>query len=152
MASVALQRIAFGVVWAMGAAPLHAQVGVGTWVQQSGPRAAALTMTVEACCNGGRRLIYRITGRSDVLLTVDSPMDGSDAQVMAGGKPTGETMAITRVDDRHALTVLKMNGQRFGTSRATLSPDGRTLTIENDITSAAAGQSIGKRTDIWVRK
>ena len=109
-------------------------------------------MTVEACCHGGRRLTYHIVGRSDLVLTVETPMDGSEVPVMAGGKPSGETMAITRVDAHHAVTVLKMNGKPFGTSKATLSADGNTLTIENDYTSAIGNQPVGKQTETWVRK
>jgi hypothetical protein len=33
-----------------------------------------------------------------------------------------------------------------------LSADGRTLTIEDDYTSAAAGQQVGKQTETWIRK
>ena len=105
--------------------------------------AGVITMTVEMCCNGGRRLIYRTTG-SDVLTTVESPFDGSDVPVMIGGKPSGGTMAIKRVDATHTVTVLKMNGKPFGTSKATISADGRTLTVENEYTMAAGGQSNGK--------
>ena len=41
-------------------------------------------------------------------------------------------MAIKRVDATHTVTVLKMNGKPFGTSKATISADGRTLTVENE--------------------
>jgi hypothetical protein len=109
-------------------------------------------MTVEACCKGGLRLIYRITGRADVLMAVESPMDGTDVPVLAAGKPTGETMGIKRLDDHHTFTVLKMNGTTFGTSKSTLSADGKTLTIENEYTSAVGGLTVGKQTDTWVRK
>jgi hypothetical protein len=68
------------------------------------------------------------------------------------GKPTGETMAIKRVDAHHASTVLKMNGQQFGTSEATLSADGKTLTVRNDLTASGGGQQAGKHTEIWVKQ
>jgi hypothetical protein len=45
-----------------------------------------------------------------------------------------------------------MNGKPFGTSKATLSADGNTLTVENDITFAAGGLTTGKQTEVWVRK
>jgi hypothetical protein len=134
---------------------LSAQLGIGTWVRQSGTsaRSPALTLTVEACCNGGRRLIYRITGGgASPLMTVDSPFDGSEVPAMVGGKPSGETMAIKRVDDHHTEAVLKMNGKLFATSKATLSADGRTLTVVNDVTFAAASQTVGKQTEVWVRQ
>jgi hypothetical protein len=40
------------------ARPLHAQIGVGTWVRKATGSVSPMTMTVEACCHGGRRLIY----------------------------------------------------------------------------------------------
>ena len=141
------------IVWALDfASPLRAQIGLGTWVQQSNA-SPGLTMTVEACCNGGRRFVYRINGQTDVLMTIESPMDGREVPVLAaGGKPTGETMAIQRVDDRHTFTVVKMDGKPFGTSKATLSADGKTLTVENEITFTGGGQTAGKQTETWVRK
>jgi hypothetical protein len=69
-----------------------------------------------------------------------------------GGKPSGETMAITRVDAHHVSAVVKMNGRPFGTSKATLSADRRTLTVINEFSSSAGGQAVGKSTEIWVRK
>jgi hypothetical protein len=131
---------------------LRAQGAVGTWVKQSGRMGAgAMSMTVEACCNGGRRLIYHVAG-SDMVLTVESPLDGSDVPVMIAGKPSGQTMGIKRVDDHHTVTVLKINGKPYGTSKAALSADGTLLTIESEYTSTIGGQAIGKITETWVRK
>ena len=58
------------------------------------------------------------------------------------------TMGIKRVDARHADTVLKMNGQTYGTTKATLSADGKTLTNEIAVTSEARGQPVGKQTEV----
>ena len=155
MTTVTAKRLAYGAaVFALGSAQsLHAQIEVGTWVRQSTASMPGMTMTVEACCNGGRRLIYHVVIEgTETLLTVESRFDGSDAPVLMGGKPSAETMAITRVDDHHASAVLKMNGRLFGTAKATLSADGRTLTVINDFTSSAGGQPVGRYTEIWVRK
>lgn len=139
---------------ALGSArSLHAQLGVGTWVRQATASMPSMTMTVEACCNGGRRLIYRVEiNGTKTLLTLESRFDGSDAPVLMDGKPSGETMAIKRVDDRHLFTVLKMNGKAFGTSNATLSVDGKMLTVLNDFSASGGGQPVGKSTETWVRK
>jgi hypothetical protein len=65
-----------------------------------------MTMVVEACCNGGRRLIYHVViDKTETLLTVESRFDGGDAPVLMNGKPSGETMAIKLADDHHASTV-----------------------------------------------
>jgi hypothetical protein len=108
-------------------------------------------MTVEPCCRAGRRLIYRIPG-IDVVMTVESPFDGSEVPVLLGGKPSGETMAITQTDDHHWTTILKMNGQLFGTSKGALSADGRTITVENDFAATVGGNAAGKSTETWVKK
>ena len=137
--------------FAVGSAgSLHAQLGVGTWVRQAdASMPAGMTMIVQPCCNGGFRLTYHA---GPVVLTVDSPFDGTEVPVLIAGKPSGETMAIKRVDAHHAFTVLKMNGQPFGTSKSTLSADGRTLTVESNITFAAGGRTAGKQTETWMRQ
>jgi hypothetical protein len=108
-------------------------------------------MTVEACCNGGRRLTYRL-GDSGRIMVVESPFDGREVPVLLDGKPSGETMAIKRLDDHHTFTVVKMNGKEFGTSKATLSTDDKTITVENDFSASVGGNPTGKHTETWVRK
>jgi hypothetical protein len=110
----------------------HAQFGIGTWVRTDA-QGKGMTMTVERCCNGGYRLTYHVPsmgGQPPATLTVDSPMDGTEVPVLLQGKPSGETMAVKRVDGRHYSAVVKMNGKPFGTSNGTLSADGNTLTVE----------------------
>jgi hypothetical protein len=134
------------------ATSVQAQVEVGTWLRQSEEAGRpAMTMTVERCCGSGRRIVYRIEGMSTVM-TVESRFDGSEAPVLVDGKPSGETMAIKRLDDRHTSTVLKMNGKEFGTSKAALSPDGKMITVENDFAATGGGHKAGKHTEVWVRK
>jgi hypothetical protein len=136
---------------------IAADGAIGTWIRQAGAGASAggqMTMTVEPWGANGRKLTYRVKGQggTDMILTVESPMDGTDAPVLLNGKPSGETMGIKRVDSHHSVTVLKMNGQQFGISRATLSPDGKTITVENEITAQAGGRQPGKATETWLRK
>ena len=110
-------------------------------------------MTVDPCCNGGLRLTYQFKiGNETFVMLVESPFNGSEVPVLLGGKPSGETMAIKTVDSRHWTAVLKMNGQPFGTSKGELSADGKILTVENNITFAAAGQSVGLQKEVWVKK
>jgi hypothetical protein len=133
--------------------PLHAQLGVGTWQRQATDSMPGMTMQVEPCCNGGYRLTYHLVmAGTETILTVASPFDGSDVPVLMDGKPSGETMAITRVDLHHTSTIVRMNGRPFGVSKSTLSADGRTLTVLNDFSSSAGGQAVGKYTEVWVRQ
>jgi hypothetical protein len=156
MTTAGAKRLALGaaILLSLGSAtPLSAQIEIGTWVRTVGPGTpGGMTMTVEACCKGGRRLIY-IIGESKQRMTLDSPFDGTEVPVLLDGKPSGETMAIKRLDAHHAYTVLKMNGQPFATSTATLSADGNTLTVANEYVTAGAGGTPGtKVTEVWVRK
>ena len=132
--------------------PAFAQLEIGTWVRKATTASQPeMTMIVEACCNGGRRLTYRLrTGNTDTLMTLETKLDGTDAPVLVAGKPSGETMAIKREDDHHASTVIKMNGTVFATSKATLSPDGKTLTAVTQNNGAPGPQ--GESTEIYVKQ
>ena len=72
--------------------------------------------------------------------------------MLVDGKPSGETMAIRRIDERHASTIVKLNGAAFGTSKSELSADGRTLRVENTTSSDAPGQPAGTRIEYWDRQ
>ena len=135
-------------------AALEAQMVVGTWVRTPTKTAPGqMTMTVEPCCGSGYKLTYRFaTGQQTMVMTVSSPFDGTEVPVLVDGKPSGETMAIKRVDDHHASTVLKMNGEPFGTSQSTLSADGKTISVINEVTNAASGNPVGKVTETWTRQ
>ena len=126
----------------------QAQLGVGTTWVRTDAQGKGIIMTVEACCNGGLRLTYHLPATAcqlQVTLVVDSPMTGAEAPLMIGGKPSGETMAIKRVDEHHYSTVVKMGGKPYGTSDGTVSADARTLTV---VSVSQAGKII----ETWVRK
>lgn len=129
----------------------QAQLAVGTWIQESGQLVGQVTMKVEMCCGNGRRISYFFKGNPAATMIIESAFDGTEAAVLVGGKPSGETMAIKRIDSRHTLTAIKMDGKAFGTSRAELSADGNTLNVENT-TAAYAGQTPTKKTEIWVKQ
>jgi len=130
----------------------HAQHSVGNWVRTDAA-GKGITLTVEACCNGGLRLIFHVPGTSGqppATLTVESPLNGTEAPMLMNGKPIGQTMAITRVDARHITGIVKMNGQPFGTSTSTLSADGKSATTES-VTQMPGGTS-QKVIETWVKK
>jgi hypothetical protein len=156
MTTVTAKRLARGIaiLGIMWAAPLYAQLEVGTWVRT--PTKAmpnSMTMKIEVCCGGGRRLSYSFAaGDQAMLMLVETKLDGSEAAVLVNGKPSGETMAITRVDAHHANTILRMNGKEFATSTATLSADGKTLSVINDCASTTGCMPLGKSTETWLKQ
>jgi len=78
--------------------------------------------------------------------------DGKDAAMLVDGKPTGQSMAIRKVDANHTHTVLKLNGKDCGTSRSEVSADGKVMTSEGEFTNPACG-GVGKKTvSVWDRK
>ena len=130
---------------------LQAQFSVGTWVQTAPMK--GLTMAVEGCCNGGRRLIFHLTlGQKTQTMTVESRFDGSDAPVLVDGKPSGETLALKRVDERRTTTVFKRDGKVFRKSTTAESADRMTLTVENEFIDTSDGRVTGKMTETYVRK
>jgi hypothetical protein len=139
------------VLFALTGSSLRAQFSVGTWVQTAPMK--GLTMNVDECCNGGRRLTFQMTvGQKTQTVTIESRFDGSDAPELVDGKPNGETMALKRVDERRTTTVLKKNGKVFRTSTATESADRKTMTVENEFLDTADGRVTGKMTETYVRK
>ena len=103
MTTINRKILAYGVamlvlVLALSSAqPLHAQLGVGTWVRQgTATMPGSMTMTVEACCHGGRRLTYHIDiqGTKSVL-TADAPFDGTEVPVLMNGQPSSLLGRVT---------------------------------------------------------
>jgi hypothetical protein len=134
--------------WATAA---WAQIFVGTWLRTDAG-GKGITMTVERCCNGGLRLTYHIPSAGNqpaATMTVDSPMDGTEAPALIGGKPSGEMMAVKRIDDRHYTGVVKMAGQLMGTYNATISADGKMITNEGVVQMGGTSQKV---TETWVRQ
>ena len=157
MRSIAVAKRFIGLLVFLGiagsAGQAYAQLGVGTWVRTDA-QGKGITMTVEPCCKGGFRLTYQIPAipnQPPMLLVVDSPMDGTEVPALVGGKPSGETIAIKRMDDHHYQAVVKMGGQPMGTSNGIVSADGKSLTVET-VSQAGAGAPAQKVIETWVKK
>ena len=59
-----------------GASQVHAQLGVGTTWVRTDAQGKGIVLNVEACCNGGLRLIYHVPttgGQPALTMSVDSP-------------------------------------------------------------------------------
>jgi hypothetical protein len=124
---------------------------VGTWVKKGEEQKPKMTLTVEEWGPGKAKLTWRIP-EAKLVLTLVSALDGSFAPLLANGKPSGETMSIKMVDKLHFGGTVKMNGKAFGTSKSTLSPDYKTMTVENDFSESIGGNPVGKTTEVWIRK
>ena len=126
-------------------------LGLGTWVQRNG----VLVLTIEEA-GAARKLTYRTRGPDGKflpgVLTVVTMGDGKDSPMLVDGKPTGQSMAIRKVDANHTLTVLKLNGKDCGTSKGEVSADGKVMKSEDEYTNPACG-AVGKKTvSTWDRK
>jgi hypothetical protein len=129
-----------------------AQLETGTWIKR--PSSTPPMMMVIEPAGIGVRVIYRMLGPNgnpldQMALTFVTTFDGNDAPMTVDGKDTGQSMAIRRIDRRHTVSVIKFQGKQVGTSRSELSSDGRTLTIESDMSASNPGA--GKITEYWDR-
>ena len=125
---------------------------VGTWIKRPSPT-PPMMMIIEPAAPG-IKVTYRMLGpdgkaMNQSVVTVVTALDGKEAPMMMDGKATGQTMATTRIDANHATTIIRMQGKIFGTSKAELSPDGKTLTVESDM--SATNPSAGKQVEYWDR-
>jgi len=128
----------------------NAQWAVGTTWIRTDDAGKGMTLSISACCNGGYRLTYQMPpmgAQPAMVLTVDSPLDGTDVPALMAGKPSGQSMALKRVDDRHYAAVVKFNGQPMMTSTGVVSADGKTLTVE-DVNQGGGTKTV----ETWVRK
>jgi len=147
--TVRVLLVAFASLAAIASPAAAADSPIGTWVKKAEAGKPAMTMTIEAWGSGKAKLTWRLN-QPNLVLTVTSAVDGTDAPVLVNGQPSGETMAIKLVDKLHSTTVVKMNGKPFGTSKGSFSEDFNTLTVENDFSESVGGIKDGKVTEIFV--
>jgi hypothetical protein len=124
---------------------------IGTWVKKVEAGKPAMTLSIEEWRPGKAKLTWHLPNVK-MVLTLVSPVDGSDAPLLIDGKPSGQTMAVKLLDKRHAVTTAKMNGKPFGTSKSTFSEDFKTLTVESDYAESVGGNKVGKSTETWIRQ
>ena len=148
-----MKRFAIAVCLVALAASARAQIAPGTWIKRGST--ARMMMIVESA-GSGLKITYQLIGAdgkpmSRNLMTVVTMLDGKESAVLVDGKPSGETMAIKRIDASHTFTVVKMLGKEFGTSKLEVSGDGRVLMVENH-TASDAGQPAKVTTEYWDRQ
>ena len=147
---ITMNRIATAFISLLLASSAFAQVAPGKWVNREIPQ---MTMNVESM-GTGFSIVYEIPTPDGkmVRMTIKTPLDGSETPFLIDGKETGQTYAGKRVDARHSAGVVKMNGKVTGISKAELSADGKTITVENEIPAAAVGGKASKRVEHWDKR
>jgi hypothetical protein len=125
---------------------------VGTWILRTPGKAPGRVMKIESWGPSGSRISSWLPGPPKVDVGVlETKLDGADAPLVVQGKPSGMTMAIKQVDSRRVVSVLKLHGKPYGTSKGEVSSDGKVLRVENEITDTIGGQP-GKSTEVWDRQ
>lgn len=126
---------------------------VGTWIKRSSPT-PPMMMVIEPA-GPGIKITYRMLGpegkaMNQNVLTIVTALDGKEVPMMIDGKDSGQTMAVLRADANHASTIIKMQGKDFAKSTTELSPDGKTMKVENDFT--AMNTSAPKQIEYWDKR
>ena len=130
------------ILWAEG-------IPVGNWVKRPTKAGESATMFVESAGNGQKYTFkVAIANGGTATMVMTTQYDGKDAQVYVDGKPSGETMAISKVDDHHTTNVIKMNGNPFVTQKSELSVDGKVIKTESTSMVAGAPNSV----EYWDKK
>lgn len=117
----------------------------GTWVQREPQKEGHLMMTVEEVGTGWK-ITYKMAGQDapgSFVSTVLTQLDG---------KPSGQTMAIKKIDSRHTVAVVKFQGKEMGISKGEISPDGKVLKVETDYADSNPTGQAGKQIQYWDRK
>jgi hypothetical protein len=145
-----LMLLAVALVLAVASAPSQAQANplVGTWKlnltkskYDPGPAPTSLNRTVEAQGNGVK---YTFTGVSadgkPVSYGFSVQFDGKDNPIN-GSMPSGaDTISATRTDSNHFVATLKKAGTVIGSSKVTVSKDGKTTTVDATGTTATGAK------------
>jgi len=126
----------------------------GTWVLRELQPGGQLTMKIEET-NAGWKMTYKVVGPSAPGAsgtTIVTMLDGKDVPVLIDGKPSKQTMGISKMDDHHTVNVIKFGGKEIGVSKAELSADGKLIRVETDYPESNPGAPAGKQIQFWDRK
>lgn len=126
----------------------------GTWVLREAEPGGQLTMQLEEVSTGWK-ITYKVVGpgaagASDTYIM--TPLDGKDVPVLIDGKPSGQTMGITKIDSHHTVNVIKSKGKEIGVSKAELSTNGKVIKVETDYSDSNPGAPAGKQIQYWDRQ
>jgi hypothetical protein len=146
-----LMFVAIAILAVVGSSTLRGQSTslVGTWklnVEKSkfdpGPAPTSLTRTVEAQGDGVK---YNFDGvgadGKPIAYGFSVQFDGKDNPI-AGSIPSGaDTISAKRTDSNHFVATLKKDGKVIGTSKVTVSKDGKVTTVDSTGTTATGAKA-----------
>jgi hypothetical protein len=125
----------------------------GNWVFRD--NAVRMTMTIVEA-GGGWKVTWKVPVPSPKggavtysTMTMETKLDGKDAPNFLDGKPSGQSMEIRKVDDRHTYAVMKYQGKPTGISKSEISPDGKVIKSENSYDVASPNGAAGKQVVYW---
>lgn len=145
-----LRLVAIALLAIVGSSILRAQSNplVGTWQLNTtkskydpGPAPKSLTRTVEAQGDGVK---YTFTGVAadgkPISYGFSVQFDGKDNSV-SGSMPSGaDTISAKRTDANHYVATLKKGDKVIGTSKVTVSKDGKLTTVDSTGTTATGAK------------
>ena len=145
-----LQFVAITFLAFAGSATLQAQSNplVGTWklnVTKSkfdpGPGYKSLTRTIVAQGDGVKYTFEGVAADGKpVAYGFSATFDGKDNPI-SGSMPSGaDTISAKRIDSNHYVATLKKAGKDIGTSKVTVSKDGKVATVDATGTTASGAK------------
>jgi hypothetical protein len=146
-----LTVVAVGLLALVGASNLQAQDNpvVGTWKLNltkskfdPGPAPKSLTRTI-AAEGDGLKYTFEGVGADGMPLSYGFTVkfDGKDYPV-TGSMPTGaDSISAKKVDGSHYEATLKKGGKVIGTSKVSISADGKVATVDASGTNAAGAKT-----------
>jgi hypothetical protein len=146
-----LRFVVIAILAVVGSCALRAQNNplVGTWklnVTKSkydpGPAPKSLTRTVEAQGDGVKYTFEGVAADGNpISYGFSVQFDGKDNPI-SGSMPSGaDTISAKRTDSNHVVATLKKGGKVIGTSKVTVSNDGKVTTVDATGTTATGAKT-----------
>jgi hypothetical protein len=146
-----LTVVAVALLAVVGASPVHAQSNpvVGTWKLNltkskfdPGPAPKSLTRTV-VTDGDGLKYTFEGAGADGKALSYGFTVkfDGKDYPI-TGSMPAGaDSISVKKIDANNYEATLKKGGKVIGTSKVTVSTDGKVSTVDASGTNAAGAKT-----------
>ena len=122
---------------------------VGTWkldVTKSkydpGPAPKSLTRVVEAQGNGVKYSFEGVAADGKpIVYGFSVQFDGKDNSISGSIRSGADTIAATRTDSDHFVATLKQGGKVIGTSKVSVSKDGKVTTVDSTGVTATGAKT-----------